>query len=53
MSILPKFNKPPKLKPLLLGDVIVAFINQENTEDRTEVYKKMLGNRWKNFNNSN
>jgi hypothetical protein len=28
-------NKKPKLKPLLLGDVIVAFVNQEKAIDRT------------------
>jgi hypothetical protein len=28
-------NKKPKLKPLLLGDVIVAFVNQDKAIDRT------------------
>lgn len=35
MITIPKIHKPPKLKPLALGDIMVALINQENTVDRT------------------
>jgi len=35
-------HKKPKLKPLLLGDVIVAFVNQEKCADRTNELKRYL-----------
>lgn len=41
--MLPKIHKPPKLKPLTLSDVMVAFIKQENTIDHTEEYRAILG----------
>lgn len=41
--MLPKIHKPPKLKPLTLSDVMVAFIKQENTIDYTEQYRAFLG----------
>jgi hypothetical protein len=35
-------NKKPRIKPLLLGDVIVAFVNQEKTIDRIPELKRYL-----------
>lgn len=34
-DILPKLHKPPKLKPLLLSDIMTALVNQEQTVDHT------------------